>query len=291
MDFKGKWNGLRAHALFVPPFGGSYRTIHFTDSAIAAGMPIRNLNHIWNLADPNSPHSPKTSLLGCGTNSWLSCFVDVRESGFMTSTTRVNGVVHTDSVTIYCTETEPLLNHHTIRQGLLAVLDSSNASNPDAALRSERMYFVLQDTVTAGAPPYIQILPRGPNDNVCEFHLAQHLSVPTPWPNRKVIGWGHSHPSEPGQSVECTNSDGTIVGSGWTLDHASPEDWIVADNYNNAQRNPGFASNGWLPGSGSIIDLHRFMMLRPGQGGGDETAAGNAFVWDRGRCAWPKGSI
>lgn len=255
-------------------------------------MPLKNLNHAWTFADPTAPGHPywhkteNTCYAGL-----IYCSVNVKETGIMTSTTRVNGVEHTDSVMIYCVETEPLLNYHAVRQGLLAMLDSSNAQNPDPALRSERSFFVLQDTVTPGAVPYIQILPRQPTDNVCQFDIGPNLYVPLPWSNRKVLAWGHDHPSEPGVDVTCTNSNGTVTGTGTTVDVATADDWEVANDYNDSLKNPGFAYKGWLPESGLIIDLHKLMVLRPGQAGGSETAAGNAFNWDRGLCAWPKGSI
>lgn len=173
----------------------------------------------------------------------------------------------------------------------LAVLDSSNATNPDPALRSERTFFVLQDTLTPGAAPYIQILPRQPQDNVCDFNLGPHLSLPLPWTNRKVLAWGHDHPSEPNIEVQCTNADGTVTDTATTVDVATREDWKVARNYNDSTKNAGFASKGWLPGPGLLMDLHKLMVLRPGQAEGSETAAGNAFTWDRGLCAWPKGSL
>lgn len=82
-----------------------------------------------------------------------------------------------------------------------------------------------------------------------------------------------------------------MTGTGVTVDVATPEDWDVARNYNDASKNAGFASKRWLPGPGLLMDLHKLMMLRPGQAEGSETAAGNAFTWDRGLCAWPKVSI
>ena|SRR5687768_12811480 len=53
------------------------------------------------------------------------CYINIKESGMMTSRTRVNGVEHTDSVTIYCSSAEPLLNYDAIRQKMMSVLDSS----------------------------------------------------------------------------------------------------------------------------------------------------------------------
>lgn len=106
-----------------------------------------------------------------------------------------------------------------------------------------------------------------------------------------MLAWGHDHPSEPNQEVNCTNADGTVTGTGTTVDVATKEDWKVARNYNDPSKNAGFDSKGWLPGPGLLMDLHRLMILRPGQGFGSETAAGNVFTWDRGLCAWPKVTI
>jgi hypothetical protein len=300
LNFKGSWSTQSGEALFLPlSTSNPYIMTRFQEFTNPSGLTLMPLLRTWKKADSTLTGN-RTNILECPNGNYLAnpatypglvCDIYVKESGTMSSLARVNGVQHTDTVTVYCVETEPLLNHHKVRQGLLTVLDSSNATNPDPASRSERTFFVLQDTLTPGAAPYIQILPRQPQDNVCAFNLGPHLSLPLPWANRKVLAWGHDHPSEPNIDVPCTSADGTVTDTATTVDVATLEDWKVARNYNDSTKNAGFASKGWLPGPGLLMDLHKLMILRPGQAEGSEAAAGNAFTWDRGLCAWPKVSI
>jgi hypothetical protein len=211
-----------------------------------------------------------------------------------TSAVRVNGVEHDDSITLYCSESEPLLNNDLIRQQLLAVLDSSNANNPDPLQRHERYFLILKDTVTPDAEPYLLIYQRGEND-VC----FATTSIPPPsWlpPNTRILAHGHDHPSEPNQNVMCVDSTGAATIPGKTVNGADQGDRDWANRVNDTTANP-IKNTGWLPMSGYIIDKHNVFVLRPGEKVGDEHNAGNKFNWDglsptdgrtARRCKWPK---
>ncbi len=252
-------------------------------------MPFRMIARTWQKADPFEPSQPTTascSLIEKACGAWW------RQAGTLIETAYANGTFQSDSIQIYCAESDPLLNHHSIRQGLLAVLDSSKASSADPQLRHERTFLVLQDTVTPGSPPFIFINPRGLEDNACEWN-GLNVRLPGPRENAKTLAWGHSHPSMPGETIPCINADGTPGSDavGITIDLASPEDWIAHRNYNNPQVNVEYAAAGWLPGAGLVLDPLRLMIMRPNGAAGSESDPGNAFIWRSGKCAWPKAVI
>jgi hypothetical protein len=300
LDFKATFGGVRRDHHFVPRFSGSvgYHTIIFTDSTLPRGMPLQPLNHSWFYADPTDPGHPywhKTDINQCPNYSpplypSAYCAINIKEAGMMTSRTRVNGVEHTDSVTIYCIETEPLLNSDMVRQQLLALLVSSHANDSDPANRVERRFLILKDTVTPGSAPYLYFFPRDPSASVCNTGPQTLPDIPLPWPNRKVLAHGHDHLSEPNISVQCTDSTGmTYVAK--TVDGASTDDWEFTNLVNNPAQNPTYQQIGWLPMSGFIIDKHNVFVMRPGQSAGSEHQTGNKFRWDKGLCAWPKRSV
>ena len=114
----------------------------------------------------------------------------------MVSLTRVNGVEHTDTVTVYCKDSMEVFNSHKVRQGLIAALDSSGGglNQPFLNDRKERAYFVLQDTTIPGSEPFVWLLPKKPNASWCGIGgmPAQFSERPA---GTKILGWGHTHPS------------------------------------------------------------------------------------------------
>jgi hypothetical protein len=301
LDFQGTYAGVRGHSLFVPPFVNDagdlvtgYNTIIFTDSTLPRGMPLRNLDHTWIFADPTDPghwYWHKTENTCYAGNVY--CAVNVKETGTMTSRTRVNGVEHQDSVVVYCTA-DTLLNTDSVRQALLALLDSSNAYDSDYQNRTERYFLILQDTVSPGAKPYIYFYSTFPTADVSQ--TKTELPTVTYFANTKVLAHGHSHPSEPNQSVTCHDSDtGELVVdengnpiTQKTVDGADKYDWQWTNTVNNPALNPTYAAKGWLPMPGFIIDKHNVFTLRPGQSLGDEHNSGNKFPFGNGRCKWPR---
>ena len=113
LDFKGTFGGQRSRVLFLPPFVNDtgatlvgYQSVVFTDSTTPRGMPLQPLFHNWIYADPTDPGHPywhKTDINQCPNYTpplypSAYCFINIKESGMMTSRTRVNGLEHTDSV-------------------------------------------------------------------------------------------------------------------------------------------------------------------------------------------------
>lgn len=303
-------------SLFVHPFTNStpwaYQKVIFTDSTTPRGLPMRPLSHVWNMADPTYPggywgHTelPGTCVGNVGANPPVYpsayCPVNVKESGVYESRVRVNGVEHVESVTIYCSESETLLNNDLVRQQMLAVLDSSNAWSTNQAQVVERWFYIVLDESLPGSKPYVITFPRGPNDDICSGNAV----VPTPSmvpPNTRVLAWGHDHPFDPATTpfVVCRDNNGRL--NAFTpAEGASPEDRISADSVNSPTFNPAAQNAGWLPMSSFIIDMHNVYVLRPGGKAGEERNTGNMFNWDglkptdpttaAGRCRWPKRAI
>ena len=302
LDFEGTNSGIRSHSFFVTPFVGAignritgYHTFAFTDSTVARGLPQRNLSKLWIPADPLAwdPYWRKTENTCYAGN--LYCDVNIKESGTMTSTTRVNGVVQNDSVLIYCLETESLLNNDQIRQQLMAVFDSSNADDPDPENRHERWFLVLQDTVTPGAKPYLYIMPLQPGADVCQTGEMVMPDIPLPWPNTKIIALGHDHTSA-GLTTRCKNEYGqyetdSITGDTLVFEHvfgASTRDWRPFRVFNDPAQNTPFQNKGWLPLKSFVIDKTRMYTMRNTDLPGDETKSGNLITWGFGRCKWPR---
>lgn len=299
-------------ALFIHPFTNTdqyaHQTVTFTDSTTPRGLPLKSLFHTWTMADPSAPNGywNHTQPPACvGTNPSPVCAVDIRESGTYASHVRVNGVEHDDSITLYCSESEPLLNNDLVRQQMLAALDSSNAWASNQLVRKERQFFIVKDTVTPAATPYLMILPPAPGADLC----GGTPIMPTPSvvpPDTKILSWGHDHPFEAsdttmGQNLgSCRDKAGRLMIGVPMLEGASPEDRDATDKYNDPTVNRAAQAAGWLPMSSFIIDYHNVYVLRPGQKLGDELTAGNKFNWDgfyqtlndtgrlSRRCGWPK---
>ena len=243
--------------------------------------------------DPSAPpgywnHTQATAYCNM-SNPGVVCPIDVRETGIFKTTARVNGVEHSDDVTLYCSESEPLLNNDLVRQQMMADLDSSNAASSDYTQRSERYFLVLQDTVAPGATPYLKIYPHLPSDDVCfdSTFIPYPANLPA---NTKIVAHGHDHPSEPNISVMCKDSTGASTIPATTVYGADQGDRDWADRVNTLYPTmPGY-----------IIDKHNVYVLRPGQSLGHDHDPGNQFNWDGlsktpndatrflRRCGWPK---
>lgn len=287
-------------ALFVRPFNNTdtyaHQRVSFRDTTSPTDLPLRPLQHTWTMMDPTAPngywnHSQVwPSCLRTSPPPSLRCDFDVRETGVWASRVRVNGVEHYDELALYCAESEPLLNNDKLRQQLLSALDSSNANDPDFHNRVERYFFVLQDSVTPGAQPYLAFTPRQPTDDVC-YATTPSLPAPLLPPNTKVLGFGHEHPSESFVVVKCRDQDGNQTIPRTTAYGASNTDIVEQRRFNAVYPNA----------VQFIIDKHNVYIVRPGANLGDEHLTGNEVSWDglmpprddrlRRRCGWPKKTV
>lgn len=300
LDFKATFGGARKDHFFLPPFVSYYQMI-FTDSTFPRGMPRGNFNHTWTRADPTYPGHPYWKLTEntCYAGN-LYCAVNIKETGIMTSTTRVNGVVHTDSVTIYCADSLPELNNDLVRQGLMAVLDSSGAgidSTTSIYARNERGFFILQDTTVPGSKPFIWLLPEKPHADACQYggKFPEFSERPA---GTLVLGWGHSHPGVRWENVMCTDTLGnprTFWQNGelkvWTSDltpGVSTSDFEEQQRRNdpNYPQYQGPIDEYFIQSDGTLL------ILRPGQlPMAPYNLPSQNIRWRTGRCAWPRRTI
>lgn len=212
----------------------------------------------------------------------------------MTSRTRVNGVEHRDSVTVYCSDTIPMFNSDSVRQGLMAVLDSSGVFTRPTQYRIERIFFILQDTVTPGAKPFIYLIPTLPHADACQAGDQPYPSFSDRPPNTKVLAWGHDHIGDPGEPIWCIDERTGVyqidprtgapifseIAPGATYD-----DWKMVWE-RNQPNDPNYLG---APINHFIIRPHDVITLRPGQMPNSAVSLpANVKKWEKGRCAWPK---
>lgn len=299
-------------ALFIHPFTNAdmyaHQTVTFTDSTTPRGLPMKPMSHTWTMTDPSAPNgfwnhtAVPGSCLGSTPSSF--CPVDIKETGIWTSQVRVNGVSHSEDITLYCSESEPLLNNDLVRQQMRGALDSSQAWSTNALALNERQFLVVQDTVTPGAMPHLMILPRDPTADECNGTPQTPTPASVP-PNTRILAWGHTHPFEASDSnptmrlAFCKDAAGRL-GAKTMEEGASKEDRQATNAFNDPAFNQTTQAAGWLPMPSFIIDIHNVYVLRPGQALGDELNAGNKFSWDSfyktptdttrtlRRCGWPK---
>jgi hypothetical protein len=135
--------------LFIPLSPSNYSVmVRFQEFTNPSGLTLKPLMRSWKQAD-DTLSGNRTNMLECANGNYqgnpatypgLVCDINVKESGTMTSLTRINGVQHTDSITVYCLDSIPLLNHEKVRQGLLAALDSSGVGGPVPFQEIERLF-------------------------------------------------------------------------------------------------------------------------------------------------------
>jgi hypothetical protein len=296
--FRSSWSTQSGKALFLPLTPSNYYvSVRFQEFTSPSGLTLKPLLRTWKKADATLTGN-RTDIMECPNGNYqanpptypgLVCDINVKESGMMTSLTRINGVEHTDTATIYCWETEPLLNFDKVRQGLLAVLDSSHAGDSNPLNRYELQFLILKDTVTPGAEPYLFIMPKSPSANVCWTNAFMPAIADLP-PNTRIVAQGHDHPSEPNITVNCKDKSGNSF-SGKTANGAEKPDRVFADSVNSATKYPEYAAKGWQPMPSFVIDKHNLFRQLPGQKLGKEKKGSNKVKWDKGFCAWPKRSI
>lgn len=302
LDFEGTYAGKRSRGVFVPRFvNDSNRTVSgysmvvFTDSTYARGMPLKNNAHRWSFADSSDPGDPywhKTT--NTCDNGVLYCAVYVKETGTMTSDTRVNGTYQTGDVLVYCADTAAILNNDLVRQGLMAVNDSSGYPSRPTENRVERSFLILQDSLTPGAEPYVWFFPQSPNANICTVGAANIDFRDRP-SNTRVLGGGHAHVLPTDEFVVCLDPSGqpkrdaagNIIAAN-TLPGASDEDWNWVKLLNTPGLNPGTV----FPFKEYIVRGNEVLVLDPSKEKGSELQSGGAFRWPvTGRCTWPKRSL
>jgi hypothetical protein len=303
LDFAGTYNGVRSQQLFLPRFVNNqgdttingYTMVKFTDSTFARGMPLKNLSHIWSFADPTDPgdsywHKTENTCYA----GLLYCEVNIKETGKMISLTRVNGVQHSDTVIIYCSDSMPVFNSDSVRQGLIAALDSSGGGVPLQLRlsRAERMFFILQDTTVPGSKPYVFIFPKQSDADACTvgWHPPHFNERPQ---GTKLLAWGHVHPIPVDSVVFCKDSLGNYETDPATGDPllSTVQAGISGGDYNlTATRNSPDYQYYVGPINHFVITADgQVLIVRPGQlPKAVLNLRANNFRWSKGRCAWPR---
>lgn len=274
----------------IPPNSGTsvyWSSTVTPSSAHGIAMPLRMISRVWVKADPadstGSPASPNCSGFACG--AWVT------QAGTLIETARANGVVHVDSTEVFCADSIPYLNHVAVRKGLRAALDSSGYPNDNPLVRAERYFFIVQDTVTPGATPYVLIRPKRPTADPC------FAREPYPFSDRpagtKLLAWGHTHPSE-GEYVVCTLSDGTFenlngVPIAEKIDiGVSRGDWQTSQNFNEPGH-PDYKGPQYGPLYQLVVTPSTLFFIKPWQQlpNAPNLLNGNRPRLKTGKCAWP----
>ena len=221
----------------------------------------------------------------------LVCDINIKESGTMTTLTRVNGVQHTDTALVYCQDSIAILNFHRVRQGMLAVFDSSGYKNPYTQ-RIERAFFILQDTTALGSEPYVWVVPQRPDADACTAgkDILDFSGRPA---GTKLHAWGHDHLIPVDSATVCKDSTGNYEKDStgaiilWTARLGiSFEDWDLVRHRNDSTEY-----------SHSVGPIYHYVptidgdlwVIKPGQLPGSVLVVpSNNLKWGKGQCAWPK---
>lgn len=269
------------------PFSLYWNSTVTPNSAHGIGMPLRMVSRVWVKADPadstGAAMSPACSLIERSCGGW------VPQAGTLIETARANGVQHLDSVEIYCPDSMPLLNHIAVRRGMrTALFDSAGYPNKSPNDRVEHAFFILQDTVTPGAMPYVDIKPATVTSDGCGVDPPHFNQRP---PNTKVLAWGHTHPNEFEDSF-CKDSNGLdwkrdAAGNPILFTHlpgASDADVNMA--YDRADPSSPYYVG---PIDHFIVSPYALRIIKPSRqmrNAVNKLAANNPRV-KTGKCAWP----
>ena len=282
VDFQGTYGGKRAHALYVPAFVdpagtllNGYHQVIFSDSTFPRGMPLRNLNHSWFFADPADPGHGfwKKTVNECYAG-WHLCWVNIKESGLMKSTTRVNGVEHSDSVAIECA-LDSILDASSPRSTMRLINAIGDGTNPNPAVRTEQNMAIARDNST-GAMVALQITANSTDQCSSRFNLVNPAAPSVQ--GYTIMAYVHTHPQYLGEKYPCPNPTTHATGA----PGGSVEDWAALDSMNlppsRPVGNPPIVM--YVMANDYIYKLDRSL----GQGP-DMIPRGR---WDKGRCKWVK---
>ena len=237
LDFKATYNGKRAHTAYVPQFTHTlgYYAVIFTDSTLPRQMPEQPLYRSWRRADPNAtPDSywHSTDINNCPNLPYPSayCSLNVKESGVLTSTTRVNGVVHTDSACVQCALNDSLIDNDLVRAALLNLAEQSHGTDPNPANRIEKNLAIVRDNSTGQIVPY-----QFDADSADNCHSVFHAFL---IPGGTVLAYVHTHPIFLNDSMPCAQG-----GTGIGVHGGSVRDWKMMKTLNTAPTLPQGAPN------------------------------------------------
>jgi hypothetical protein len=217
--FRASWNGQNGRTIFVPPFTPSnyYWQVTFTESSTPAGLPQKTLLRNWRKADSTLTGN-RTDINECPNYAPPlypppNCIINVKESGTMTTTTRVNGVVHIDSACVQCgTPTvDSILDQQVVRTRLINLSNESNPRDPNPNNRIERVTAILR----GANGQYRTIDVTIDSANQCKSYW--HPLDPAAYPAEAIMAYVHTHPQYKNEKYSCptpgVSSDGKPGGS------------------------------------------------------------------------------
>jgi hypothetical protein len=300
LTFKATWNTQSGKTLFIPLSASNYYVmVRFQEFTNPSGLTLKPLFRSWKKADSTLTGN-RTDIMECANGNWqanpatypgLVCDINIKESGTMTTLTRINGVQHTDTAIVYCNDSIAILNYHRVRQGMLAVFDSSGYKNPYTQ-RIERAFFILQDTTAPGTEPYVWLVPQRPDADACTVgkDILDFSGRPS---GTKLLAWGHDHLIPVDTLMICKDSTGNYQKDStgavilWkTLLGVSFDDWDLVRLRNDPAEYSQFVGPiyHYVP----TIDGDLWV-LKPGQMPASPVLLpANNLKWGKGQCAWPK---
>lgn len=280
LEFRGSYGGKRSRTLYVPSFVNAagttlngYKEVIFTDSTVPRSMPLRNLSHAWFFGDPADPGDSywKKTTNTCYAGN-LICWVNIKESGLMTSTTRVNGVEHSDSVAIECALGDSLLDAPEPRAAMKRINAVGDGTNSNPLVRTEQDLLIARDNATGQMVTW-PIVPIWTNQCKSGFNPIDPAS--SGFQGYTILAYVHTHPQYLNGKYPCSPTTSATGAPGGSVD-----DWILMQTINSPPSRP----QGNPPVVMYVMANDYIYKMDPALGSGpDQTPIAR---WDKGRCKW-----
>jgi hypothetical protein len=292
LDVRGFYSGQAGRTVVVPPFTHTigYYSIAFRDSATPraarnTAMPFQAISWAWHKADPAAVADPfwhSTDIAQCPTRLTApltsnTCNLDVKESGVLTSVTRVNGVSHTDSVCVQCSVTDPqgaipdsILNLQVVRTAMMQLADSTNGHDPNPNLRREQVAVVIRDNSTGQVTVYTQL-----QDSSKQCLSWWRPITPAELSNTEIVlAYIHTHPIVAGERIRCDATHST------NRNPAPSDSDIVARN--NVNSRADYIAAGWAP-DWYVVSMDGVFKM---DATNSRRSQNSVAEWYHGLCAW-----
>jgi hypothetical protein len=297
LDLKGSYGTQTARTVFVPPFthAAGYQTVTFRDAATPTSvkgisMPFQAISWGWHKTDPNAIpdtfwHSTDVNG-GCPTQTLPNytsntCILNVKESGVLTSVTRVNGLPHTDSVCVQCsvvdsvsTLPDTVLNAQAVRTAMLELEDSTHGHDPNLDNRKEQVAAVLRNKTTGKLIVYVF---TQDSSNRCWSYWRPLDPAHLPHADDSIVAYIHTHPTDSAEVYTCPDTTYQATRRPGPSRQDSIQMWTVNDN------NPAYVGHSdptWYVMSNDGV----YKMDRRNS----DNSHNNRAHWSKGLCAWTR---
>ena len=282
LAFHAEYQGQNAQTIYVPPFTSSsyYRDVTFRESTVPPGLPFKPLNRSWRRADTTfvPGFNGTTDINQCPNGSPpLFCYIYVKESGVMTTQTRVNGVVHVDSACVQCAVNngsvgDSLLNADEVRTRMIELAILGNGTNVNPANRTEQDLLIARDDLS-GKMVTLSITPNWTHQCNSEFNpkdpAAPGLQGYT------IMAYVHTHPQYRNEVYTCPDGRNTTGEPGGSVD-----DWKMLKTINRPPSRPSGKPKILM----YVMANDYLYRMDPDLGVGPDKIP--LMRWDKGRCKW-----